>query len=58
MSFTDEQEISDYAAEAVRFVSGTGIMIGYDGRFDPKRTASRQEMAVMLYRLLEYMGEL
>jgi methionine-rich copper-binding protein CopC len=58
MSFTDEKEISDFAAEAVRFVSGTGIMVGYDGRFDPKRTASRQEMAVMLYRLLEYMGEL
>lgn len=58
MSFSDEQEISDFAANAVRFASGTGIMIGYDGRFDPKRTASRQEMAVMLYRLLEYMGEL
>ena len=58
MSFTDEQEISDFAAEAIRFVSGTGIMVGYDGRFNPKQTASRQEMVVMLYRLLEYMGEL
>ncbi len=56
--FKDSHEISSYAKEAVNFVANAEIMIGSDGRFEPKRSATRQETAVVLYRLLEYMGEL
>lgn len=57
-TFIDVAKNSWYAEEAVGFVSDTGIMTGSDGRFEPKRSITRQEAAVVLYRLLEYMGEL
>lgn len=56
--FDDEENISSYAQEAVSFVANTKIMIGSSNGFEPKRSITRQEMAVVLYRLLEYVGEL
>jgi len=56
--FDDRDKISNYAQEAVGFVSNTKIMIGSSNKFDPKRSTTRQEMAVVLYRLLEYVGEI
>ena len=57
-TFKDQLDISIIAEEAVNFVANTKIMTGSSGRFEPKRSATRQEAAVVLYRLLEYMGEL
>ncbi len=56
--FKDKQDISSYAVEAVNFVANTKIMIGSGDKFEPGRGATRQETAVVLYRLLSYMGEL
>jgi len=57
-TFMDRQDISSWAGEAVDFVANAEIMIGSSGRFYPKRSTTRQEAAVVLYKLLEYMGEL
>ncbi|MDD4493852.1 MAG: Ig-like domain-containing protein [Eubacteriales bacterium] len=57
-SFLDTKEIADYAKGAVNFLAGKGIMTGDGVRFKPNATASRQEAAVVLYRLLELLGEI
>lgn len=57
-TFKDRRNISSYAEEAVNFVANAGIMVGTSGRFEPQRSTTRQEAAVVLYKLLEYMGEL
>lgn len=57
-AFKDSRNISSYAEEAVNFVTNAGIMVGSGGRFEPQRSTTRQEAAVVLYKLLEYMGEL
>ncbi len=56
--FHDQATISDYALEAVDFVSNAGIMQGVNFEFAPLRSSTRQEAAVVLYRLLAYLGEL
>jgi hypothetical protein len=56
-SFIDENEIDDYAKDAIKFLSSKGIMVGDGERFNPKALATRQEAAVVLYRLLESLGE-
>ncbi|MDD4843949.1 MAG: Ig-like domain-containing protein [Anaerotignum sp.] len=56
--FTDSQEISEYAKAAVNFAQNTGIMKGSENRFYPRRNTTRQEAAVVLYRLLKYMKEI
>jgi hypothetical protein len=56
--FKDNRDISSWAEEAVNFVSSNQIMIGSEDRFYPQRSTNRQEAAVVLYRLLEYIGEL
>lgn len=58
VAWLDQQEISAFALEAVQFVTETEIMIGNGGKFEPKRTATRQEAAAVLFRFLEYIGEL
>lgn len=53
LNFADAQDISDYAKEAVASLAANGIINGIDGnRFAPKATASRAEIAVILYRIL------
>ena len=50
-SITDQNDISDYALEAVESLVGKGIISGNeDHRFLPKKTLSRAEAAVLLYR--------
>ena len=54
-SYSDSQSISDYAKDAVAYVSEIGIMSGKgDGRFCPTETATRAEVASMLMRFAEY----
>ena len=50
LSYTDAQEISEYAVPAVRWVCGTGIMVGHAGALDPTGTATRAQAATMLMR--------
>ena len=52
-SFTDGEDVSDWAAEAMRWAVGSGILSGKDGsRLDPAGTATRAEVATMLMRFL------
>ncbi len=49
VTFSDEAEISSWAAAAVEVCQKAGIVSGKgDGRFDPKGTASRAEVATLL----------
>ena len=51
--FSDEDDIPDYAKEAVGALSKAKVINGMeDGTFMPKKTATRAEAAVMLYNLL------
>lgn len=52
-AFGDEDEISDYAEEAIHDMSQTGIINGYtDGSFRPKEHITRAETACIIYRML------
>lgn len=52
--FGDMNDVSDYAAPAIRFMSAMGYISGYeDGTFKPLNNISRAETAVVLYRVLE-----
>lgn len=53
LGFTDYQDISDYAIEAVGHLSYLGVLNGHDdGTFAPKATATRAEIAVVFDRFL------
>ncbi|MDQ6419671.1 glycoside hydrolase family 3 N-terminal domain-containing protein [Paenibacillus sp. LHD-117] len=55
-TFTDDDDISGYAKEAVYVLKTLGVVQGRnDGDFDPKATASRAEAAVIIHRVLEYL---
>lgn len=54
VTFEDWESISDYAREAVSTLNSAGIINGSDGnRFEPDKSASRAEAAVMIYRCME-----
>ena len=54
VTFTDHGQISSWAADAVRAMQQAGILAGKDeGRFDPKGTATRAEVATVLHRFVE-----
>lgn len=51
--FADRHELSDYAAEAVAWAYGSGILTGRDGnRFAPRESCTRAELAAVLRRYL------
>lgn len=53
-AFADEQELAEYAREAVRFLKQAGIVDGMnEGRFAPHEDSSRAQAAVMIYRLYQ-----
>lgn len=53
ISFTDNENISSWAVDAVKKICAAGIMNGKDGgSFDPQANASRAEMAAILYRII------
>ena len=53
ISFTDDAEISVYAKDAVKKLSRAGFISGYgDGKFNPKGTATRAEIAKIIYNTL------
>lgn len=48
---------SDTNSHAVACLHSLGIIMGYeDGTFGPDRTISREEVAVLLYRIANYLG--
>ncbi|HHW00553.1 MAG TPA: S-layer homology domain-containing protein [Clostridiaceae bacterium] len=51
-SFTDADEVSDYAVEALTYLVRSGIVSGNAGKLSPKATSTRAEMAQVLYNLL------
>ncbi len=50
--FSDRSEISTWASEAVSQASSLGLVEGNANRFNPKRSVTRAEVAVMINRLL------
>lgn len=51
--FTDQDEIADYALDAVRQMRQFGVISGYeDGSFGPQKPATRAETAKMISMLL------
>ena len=53
-SFADEESIADYAREAVRALSGLGVLNGMDdGRFAPGDSVTRAQSAKAVYELLK-----
>lgn len=51
--FTDFNNISDYARDAVAYMSGAGIINGMDNNcFNPKQQASRAQAARLIYALM------
>ncbi|USF28327.1 hypothetical protein N510_003286 [Firmicutes bacterium ASF500] len=54
LSFTDTDNISGYALEAVRWAVENGIVVGHsDGRFEPQGQTTRAQAASMLQRFCE-----
>lgn len=58
MSFTDASTISAYAKNAIAVAAHKGIVVGSDNKFMPKQNATREQVAVMIYRLLVTLGEM
>ena len=50
VSFSDEDQISDYAKEAVGALADAGIMVGDGGLFRPQEHIKRGETATLLYK--------
>ena len=58
VSFSDSAAVSDYAVDAVRYLSEYGIITGTpDGRFNPKANATRAEVALIIYRTLGHIKD-
>ena len=55
-SFGDEAEISEYALDAVKSMSGAGLVSGYEGKFNPKNNITRAETAQMVYNVMKFLG--
>ncbi len=55
--YTDDDQIRDDCREAVQIMRALGVMAGRaDGSFDPDGSLTRQQMAVVFFRLYECMA--
>jgi|GEM_PF-2417527 len=52
-AFSDRDNIAGWAREAVAAAVQAGIITGYDSYFNPDRSCTRAEAAVMLYQTIE-----
>lgn len=58
LPFTDADKIPDYAYEAVAWFNQNKIVEGYaNGHFDAEEKISREQMAAILYRYVQFCGE-
>ena len=56
--YADESAIAGYAAAAVDWARASGVIGGKDGnRFDPNGSATRAQVAVILYRYMELIAQ-
>ena len=53
-SFSDYSSVSSYAKAAIKDLIGHGVVIGTNGKIQPKSNITRAEMAVILHRVLTY----
>lgn len=59
LTFADSDAISDYAKEAVSYLSSKGIVNGYEnGNFEPKTPATRAMVAKIVYDILKLQGNI
>ncbi len=56
LNYTDAEEVSDYAQDAVDLLTELGLLTGSDGCFNPLNTATRAEAATIFSRVLDYLG--
>ncbi len=52
-SFPDGEKVSAYAADAIAWTVGEGIINGNGGRLDPQGNATRAQVATILMRFIE-----
>ena len=50
VEFTDEADIAEYAAEAVRALSSVGIIVGIDGAINPRAGVTREQAFLLAVR--------
>ncbi len=50
--FTDSDSVAAYAREALAYLVKTGVISGSDGQIQPESTATRAQMAQVLFHLL------
>ncbi len=58
MTFKDTKNISAFATTGVAVTAHKGIVLGSDNMFMPKDKATREQVSVMIYRMLEALGEM
>ena len=51
--YADTAQVSSYAADAMRWAVGSGLLKGSSNRLNPKATATRAETAMILMRFME-----
>lgn len=51
--YSDKNQISDYAKEAIAFLTKMGIVNGSGGKVNPKQLATRAELSVILQKVLD-----
>lgn len=57
LRFTDNDNIADYAKEAVSVLSEMGVINGYeDGSFQPRASATRAEAAQLIFKTLNILN--
>ncbi|WIV20000.1 S-layer homology domain-containing protein [Paenibacillus polygoni] len=52
--FADADKIGPAYKQAVAFAADKGLVVGSNGKFNPKKNATRAEAAVMIYRTMNY----
>lgn len=53
-SFSDNTLVSAYAIDSVAMLVGSNLIIGSNGRINPQNNTTRAEVAVFLFRVLEF----
>ncbi|MFI3175019.1 MAG: S-layer homology domain-containing protein, partial [Bacillota bacterium] len=51
-NFSDNNDVSDWASDAMNWAVGEGILVGSDGNLNPKGNASRAEVAAIMMRFI------
>jgi len=52
--FSDYNKVSAYAKDPLKYLIEHGVVLGTDGKINPKSNITRAEMAVILHRVLTY----